>query len=778
MAPTKRPAEANDFEPPQKRRGRPSKSENVDENPVATEAAKTLVESNEPVDASEIDELVGYLHKPPDGNWTAEEEAEVDRLWDESPEKEAWSKMSEKSHPLLLPLFKVCLRVRRRNPLWLISPPHGLRYYHPQGDGLKHVIYLKTFSQLLTQLIVHPCFRTGVVRLVFAIQYAVVCRYDDRRSWLTHNVDMFSGPDLTGALRAFQSCGGSRPVHEIHGEARANVVEGGETLTRFSGLLFRIGEIVKAQEYPQEQPPDEFLTHHGRHVLPVTTEDLDVIRQAIDNSYNCTTAEALDAYKAIKKRQELPDAKRIKEFMKRGYKELLRYYVFDKRSQPEQANNDNVPRPEAAVPSIEQEAEEQEEAPVVGAPVDGPEDAPDDSQMAIDPESSDDGENPAGPSPEQSRPGVSVVVQASRRGSTSPDDMLRRESERDSSRASSPASNQADLPRPPPPRRNQLGEQRQDTGGLRGFGLRQRAGTPRFPTVNSSHLFGRPGPPSSALPLLLSSYNRDDYDGAIPRAESPSAAFQSPSDRGFPAHGRPTDGMERIDVDGVQRELSQMKEVLAELRQIVTNNHKETQDGQRALQVDINALRDDCASLRGLRPVQGGLTGQAEGPGTPVAQVTEAQATEAQTNEIAKLRRRVAELENDVSAERSRFDRADQQVHQEQEATRQAKKRAQQLRKQIAAAQAHSSVRGSSRQLSSDIHHDQDDRDSDTGGSEVSASRQVLAEHEEPTRVQVALEEPGQSNCSSLPGVRKGLSTLPSRKTTSVRYPVSQRFFK
>jgi hypothetical protein len=120
--------------------------------------------------------------------------------------------VSAKGHPLLLPLFKVCLRVRRRNPLWLISPLYGLRYHNPHDDALKPGLYSRAFSQLLTHLLVHPCMRRGVVRLAFTIQYAVVCRHDDGLLWLTHSIDNLSDPVITRPLRAFQRGGGSLAV--------------------------------------------------------------------------------------------------------------------------------------------------------------------------------------------------------------------------------------------------------------------------------------------------------------------------------------------------------------------------------------------------------------------------------------------------------------------------------------------------------------------------------------------------------------------------------------
>ncbi|CAG7565828.1 unnamed protein product [Fusarium equiseti] len=831
MAPSKRPAEGTDAEPPKKKRGRPAKSDNVDESRVATEAAKELVESNEPIDASDIDELVGFLHKPPDENWTAEEEAEVGRLWDESPEKEAWNRMSAKSHPFLLPLFKVCLRVRRRNPLSLISPLYGLRYHHRHGDGSKHMLYLKAFSQLLTKLIVHPCMQRGVVRLVFAIQYTVVCRYDDRRLWLTHNVDTFSGPDLTRAIQAFHSCGGSRPVHEIHGEARANIIRAGESPTRFSDLLFRIGEIVKDKEYSQDQPPEEFLTQHGRNVLPVTTEDLDVIRQAIDSmqwsgdeSYKCTTEEAFEAYRVIKKKQELPDKHRLKEFIERGYKQLLRHYVVDKRSQPEQVDNDNVSRPEPVMPSIEQESEEQ----YVEAPVDQAGIASDDNGMAIESEPLDDGEPPVGPSPRPLPTRVAVICQAARRGSPSLEDshLSRSESERDSRRASSTASSQSVLPRRPS-RRSQLQERREDARGLRESILTRHPATPRVQTPFPSSFQRRQELASPAGHALLSSYNfDDDDDDAFRPAESPSAAFPPLPEGGSPdglgLHDRPNDEMAEMDDDSFQRQLNQLDKRLTELGQTVTDDRNETQDALEAhrietrgdlkvQQLELQTLRGEVEILRGLRPAQGTRTGQAEGFDSTEAQTTEVQATETDTTEGANFRRRLEELQNELTSEKARRKEAEQQAGQSQDEARKATEQAreaeeravqadekareaderarqagnesqqlrdenQRLQKEIAAARVQSNVRRASRQMSSEVNPTQNGRDREPSGSDT--SRPIINEHEEPTQGQVAAEEPEQSNLYSLPDVKKKLSTLTSREPTSSRYPVHKRFFK
>ena len=70
MKPSKRPAESTNIVPPGKKRGRPIKSDDVERHPAVRQAAKELVKSNEPIDASEIDDLVSFLHKQPDENWT------------------------------------------------------------------------------------------------------------------------------------------------------------------------------------------------------------------------------------------------------------------------------------------------------------------------------------------------------------------------------------------------------------------------------------------------------------------------------------------------------------------------------------------------------------------------------------------------------------------------------------------------------------------------------------------------------------------------------------
>ena len=48
--------------------------------------------------------------------------------------------------------------------------------------------------------------------LVFTIQYAVVCRHEDRHSWLTSSIDNPSDPILTRAHQAFQRGCGSLPI--------------------------------------------------------------------------------------------------------------------------------------------------------------------------------------------------------------------------------------------------------------------------------------------------------------------------------------------------------------------------------------------------------------------------------------------------------------------------------------------------------------------------------------------------------------------------------------
>ncbi|KAG5751212.1 hypothetical protein H9Q72_009343 [Fusarium xylarioides] len=100
----------------------------------------------------------------------------------------------------LLTVWKLSMRIFRMSPFSLISPFVGLSYVPvPQksNEGASLVIWNQTFCDELSHLITHPIWPRGDIEFfTAALQYAVICRTDDRRRWKAPRVDLEGGPML------------------------------------------------------------------------------------------------------------------------------------------------------------------------------------------------------------------------------------------------------------------------------------------------------------------------------------------------------------------------------------------------------------------------------------------------------------------------------------------------------------------------------------------------------------------------------------------------------
>ncbi|KAG5813525.1 hypothetical protein H9Q71_003714 [Fusarium xylarioides] len=196
-------------------------------------------------------------------------------------------------------LFKICKRKCDENPICVFSPVRGLRAQtHEQ-------IWGHTFCIELCRLMTHPVFEMeGTNNLTLILQYAVICRTDDRRPWKMPPIP--DGVEPLKQLRGvMQSCTGplSTPISDIFAshctnEAPPRCIKTRELspddpllqeqqaaiktyLTDPRHLIFVMLQLAKVvQDSPTEGP---YTTkERGFDVYSVTTLDLQNIRKAID----------------------------------------------------------------------------------------------------------------------------------------------------------------------------------------------------------------------------------------------------------------------------------------------------------------------------------------------------------------------------------------------------------------------------------------------------------------------------------------------------------------
>ncbi|KAG4281240.1 hypothetical protein FPRO06_10145 [Fusarium proliferatum] len=196
-------------------------------------------------------------------------------------------------------LFKICKRKCDENPICVFSPVRGLR------AETQEQIWGHTFCIELCRLMAHPVFEMeGTDNLTLILQYAVICRTDDRRPWkmppipagvnpleqLRGVMQSYTGPLTTPISEIFTShCINESPprcvkAHDLSPDD-ALFREQQDGLKNYMldprHLIFVMLQLAKVvQDSPTEGP---YTTkERGFDVYSVTTLDLQNIRKTID----------------------------------------------------------------------------------------------------------------------------------------------------------------------------------------------------------------------------------------------------------------------------------------------------------------------------------------------------------------------------------------------------------------------------------------------------------------------------------------------------------------
>lgn len=344
----KRPATRASLSARPNKVGRPSNDRAATRD--AAEYAESLIDGSVPFERNDIDEVVGHLTKPPDDEWTQTQEDEVIEMFQSSGMQRTRDKMTDKSHPVLLGLFKVCLRVFGLTPVELISPLHGLNYQpkRSKGKGSPYV-FSKPFCDALSGLIVHPSIGGSGSKLVCMLQFAVICRLDIRRPWLVPKVpnDCHVLSMLRRQMDDSRGHSLDEPVSTTHEKLRDSAHENGQNCSTLSDYLSRISE-VSAEKYEPE-PDDGSYTKFGAFYKPLTVEDVDLVVNVInetplegtDLTYN--VSDALKSYREAKKGQEFPSAREFPEMWERSQKKMLRIFLQGDNSRLDRSQENETP---------------------------------------------------------------------------------------------------------------------------------------------------------------------------------------------------------------------------------------------------------------------------------------------------------------------------------------------------------------------------------------------------------------------------------------------------
>ncbi|KAF9769834.1 hypothetical protein IL306_012677 [Fusarium sp. DS 682] len=337
----KRPA--SDDPQPQRpaKRGRQAK---MTPHEKALVHARWLTQEHPLVSTIETVDFARDMSETLTGDWTSSDEETVNDWWDTSDVKLSSRDLKGNHHSPLRILWRTSIRLLDVTPVHMISPLNRLRY-QPMGKKDVSEIYSKRFCTELTSLMVHPCFEEESDDLVQVLQYAVICRIDERKFWPFNEHHDTKCPALKFLFEKLKACGESGapdPIHRMHASARARALENRTKPSSWSDFLYHLGDIVSKDESQRPSNDDKYRHDMGWPVLPLTLRDLKAIVKAIDitrfrkREWRYSVAEAFSAWKEVNKVNKngegAPESKQLSDFYEITTKDVRRRMILSEKA--------------------------------------------------------------------------------------------------------------------------------------------------------------------------------------------------------------------------------------------------------------------------------------------------------------------------------------------------------------------------------------------------------------------------------------------------------------
>ena len=220
-----------------------------------------------------------------DSHWTAADEKRLERDWRaaNNPLRLHVQKATAKVEPGLVRTWVLCVRLLGCTPATLLSDRFHLRYgKRIPGDelGLPDPILGDSFGARLQTLVLQRHWTRSPGALATAIQYAVICRKNDDRTWplVNYTTDNF----LRAMVRDQRAHPGVAP-RSLRGRASqllANVRGRPDTAPSFWDML--LGAIEDVVPRPNAAGPVAGPEPPGPVVYEVETEDLTTVEKALN----------------------------------------------------------------------------------------------------------------------------------------------------------------------------------------------------------------------------------------------------------------------------------------------------------------------------------------------------------------------------------------------------------------------------------------------------------------------------------------------------------------
>ncbi|KAG5997709.1 hypothetical protein E4U52_003285 [Claviceps spartinae] len=224
--------------------------------------------------------LVGPATPIIDEDWTAQDELWLMATWNNSSTKLALARIGSQNQELQK-VWRVSCTLMQCSPVAIISPQYGLIYdgFHftnDQSDQNESPLWSEEFCKALHALVVHSFWRGDVRLLVTVIQYAVICRTDDRQPW-EMAMRQSSCLDIE-ALRGLAASHRTTHIHSLQQDINVSQADSGKDLSLEYEFFNYLGSVIKKPSYgyavkqSDEHPP----AYH------VQTADLKTILRALN----------------------------------------------------------------------------------------------------------------------------------------------------------------------------------------------------------------------------------------------------------------------------------------------------------------------------------------------------------------------------------------------------------------------------------------------------------------------------------------------------------------
>ncbi|KXH27377.1 hypothetical protein CSIM01_02661 [Colletotrichum simmondsii] len=201
-----------------------------------------------------------------DEDWTQRDEVDLRQAWADDPNRRALLRITENDH---IKMWKTMLRWFRCSPAEIVSAKYRLeydpsshqlqRFKNEDGstESIKPLSVSRVFCKRLSDLAFHPNWLHRLPLFVYGMQYAVILRTNDRRTWyLTNETNEPFWNVLIQVI--YEKRGQNVSMHDTHAEARRRLRQANMPRPHFSRFMSKLEEMFPVEMFDAAEAPGPF----------------------------------------------------------------------------------------------------------------------------------------------------------------------------------------------------------------------------------------------------------------------------------------------------------------------------------------------------------------------------------------------------------------------------------------------------------------------------------------------------------------------------------------